>query len=47
MALATTFVKHFPDIAALQKFIQTDAGIASIVGVFTDNSGGYILVYSE
>lgn len=48
MALANHRVRQFNDIAALSKFIQTDAGITGIVAIMGDGqgSGGYILVYT-
>ena len=45
MALANHRVRAFPGIVALEGFIRTDANITSVVRIFQDNSGQYILVY--
>ena len=45
MALANHRVRVFPGLVALEKFIRTDPTITSIVRIFADNSGQYVLVY--
>lgn len=45
MALANTRVRHFQNMNDLLDFVQNDANISSIVQIFQDNSGQYVLVY--
>jgi hypothetical protein len=45
MALANHRVRAFQTLFAMQEFIQTDGNITSVIKIFQDNSGSYILVY--
>jgi hypothetical protein len=45
MALANHRVRVFPGLVDLENFIRTDSAITSIVRIFSDNSGQYVLVY--
>ena len=45
MALANHRVRAFQTLTELRDFIQTDANITSVIRIFQDNSGSYILVY--
>ncbi len=45
MALANHRVRIFPGVVDLEKFIRTDVAITSIVRIFSDNNGQYVLVY--
>lgn len=46
MALPNHRVRVFPDVVSLQSFIQTDAGIVTIVSIGTDDNGSFVLVYT-
>lgn len=45
MAVAKFAVRVFASPKELQVFVSTDASVASVVSVCTDNNGQYVLFY--